>query len=457
MLSRPSSITPDQQDLLRTATPLAASAFSFALMSAVDTAFVTRLGVPALAGVGLGGTLAFAAIIPAASLLRGLKICIAQARGRGEPTEGLLGAGLKIAALATLPTWLVMVALGFATQWLLVTEASATAAREYIWIRSLAVPVQLGLITLREGFYGRADTRTPMRAIIAANVLNLTLDWLTVEVLHWGVRGVALTTVLSVSMQLIWLTLAQRPLGFGLSQATRAHADAIRAVGAPMAGQKVLETGAFAGIATMISRTGDSAAAAHQIGLQLLLLGNLPSVALSDGVSIVAGRLFGAGDTVGARRLTSFALRVGLVWTCCVGTLAASLAPSIGPRLVPGDPEVLVVIWACSALLVLEATSLVAQGYLRATGDPRYPSAIVMSNALFVSPPLCALGIFAFGLGASAGWLAFLVEVSSSSLFLWRRIRQRTALLAMTVSPSALPAAEVPDMKPSGASDPATA
>ena len=118
---------------------------------------------------------------------------------------------------------------------------------------------------------------------------------------------------------------------------------------------------------------------------------------------------------------------VGVGWASGVALLAAVLAPILGPRLVPGDDEIVVVLWACAALLVLECTSLVAQGYLRATGDPRYPSVVVMINATVISPALAALGIFGFGMRALAGWLSFLVEVSASSVLLWRRIQQRTA------------------------------
>jgi Na+-driven multidrug efflux pump len=124
--------------------------------------------------------------------------------------------------------------------------------------------------------------------------------------------------------------------------------------------------------------------------------------------------------------------------------VAAALAPFIGPRLVPGDPEVVVVLWACAAMLVLESTSLVAQGYLRATGDPRYPSVVVMVNAAGISPALAAFGVFGLGLRASAGWLAFLVEVSASSALLWRRIHQRTVALERTRAARELDAAPAP-------------
>lgn len=421
---------PERHQLVDTAVPLALTAFSFALMSAVDTMFVTGLGVAELAGVGLGGMLTFVAIITTGSLLRGLKICMVQAEGRGEPSLGYLGAGLRIGVRATLPTMAVLIVLGFLTPHLLTTDASALAARDYIWVRCTSIPMLFALMSVREAYYGRGDTRTPLRAILAANVLNAVLNAVTIEVFGWGVRGVALTTVLAVALQLVWLARGQRAFGFGWDAATPAHTREILAIGLPFAGQKLLETGAFTVIAAMIARTGDSAAAAHQIGLQLLLLGNLPSVALGDAVSLVAGRLAGQGDVLRARSVTAFALRVGLAWTFVVGTGAAALAPLIGPRLVPGDPEIVWVLWACSALLMLESTSLVAQGYLRATGDPRYPSVVVMVNAVLISPALAAVGIYGFGLHASAAWLAFLVEVSASTGLLWRRIHRRTVALS---------------------------
>ncbi|HEV8319972.1 MAG TPA: MATE family efflux transporter, partial [Myxococcota bacterium] len=47
-------------ELLRLAWPIAVSTVSYSVMTLVDTLLVGRLGAASLAGVGLGGTAAFA-------------------------------------------------------------------------------------------------------------------------------------------------------------------------------------------------------------------------------------------------------------------------------------------------------------------------------------------------------------------------------------------------------------
>ena len=88
-------------ELVRLAWPIAVSMLSFGTMTLVDTLFVGRIGPAALAGVGLGGTLAFALVCFSLGLLRGTKVLVSQAVGAGrhDRLSSILGAGLLLAAL----------------------------------------------------------------------------------------------------------------------------------------------------------------------------------------------------------------------------------------------------------------------------------------------------------------------------------------------------------------------
>ena len=69
--------------LLRLAGPIAISMLSYSVMTLVDTLVVGRLGAASLAGVGLGGMVAFALLCFWFGLLRGTKTLVAQAVGAG--------------------------------------------------------------------------------------------------------------------------------------------------------------------------------------------------------------------------------------------------------------------------------------------------------------------------------------------------------------------------------------
>src|SRR5262249_60758367 len=81
--------------LLELSWPITLSTLSYSLMTLVDTLLVGGLGAPALAGVGLGGTAAFALLCFSFGLLRGVKTLVSQAvgAGKGEESGASLGGG----------------------------------------------------------------------------------------------------------------------------------------------------------------------------------------------------------------------------------------------------------------------------------------------------------------------------------------------------------------------------
>ncbi|MDQ3033088.1 MAG: MATE family efflux transporter, partial [Myxococcota bacterium] len=88
------------RELTRLSWPIAVSMLSFGVMTLVDTLFVSRLGAPALAGVGLAATATFALLCFSMGLLRGVKFLVSQSVGAEQRGElgAHLGAGLLLAA-----------------------------------------------------------------------------------------------------------------------------------------------------------------------------------------------------------------------------------------------------------------------------------------------------------------------------------------------------------------------
>ena len=78
-------------------------------MTLVDALFVGRLGSTALAGFGLGGTLAFTVLCFPFGLLRATKTLVAQSIGgkRSNEADAYLGSGIIAALLLGLATILV--------------------------------------------------------------------------------------------------------------------------------------------------------------------------------------------------------------------------------------------------------------------------------------------------------------------------------------------------------------
>src|SRR5205814_8614736 len=81
------------------------------------------------------------------------------------------------------------------------TEAAGRAARTYLQIRIVGAPMALLYIALREVRYAEGDARSPMRATVAAQAVNIVLAVLFIFVLKQGVRGAACATVIAHAVE----------------------------------------------------------------------------------------------------------------------------------------------------------------------------------------------------------------------------------------------------------------
>lgn len=70
-------------------------------------------------------------------------------------------------------------------------------ALTYFFVRIWAAPATLGLYAVKGWFIGMQNSRLPMWIAIFLNIVNIGCSLLFVLVFHWGIRGVALGTVIA--------------------------------------------------------------------------------------------------------------------------------------------------------------------------------------------------------------------------------------------------------------------
>jgi len=411
--------------LVRLAWPIAVSTLSYSVMTLVDTLFVGRLGASALAGVGLGGVAAFTVLCFGFGLLRAVKVLVSQAVGAGrrERAGTWLSAGLIFAAVISL----VMIATGelFAgvLRSLAETAAAGDAAETYLTIRLLGTPVVMGYVVLREHSYGLGDSRSPMVATVVANLVNIGLDVLFILVLGWGVAGAAWSTVVGQTLEVALLAW----LGRGSLRLRRVSLKELKelwAVGLPTGLQFWLEVGSFALLTVIISSIGEVELAAHQVALQIIHFSFLPTVALAEAASIMAGQAVGAGRMRLVRRVARIAL-VGAAAYTGLCTLALVFGAEWIASAFTDDLALITTIVSllhvAAFFQIADGAAIVARGVLRGTGDVRYPAVVGIATAWVCTPPLTWwLGV-EMGMGALGGWVGLCAEiVIAAALFWWR-------------------------------------
>ena len=171
------------------------------LYNAVDTVVVGRfLGVSALAGVGATGALNFLILGFCTGTCAGFAIPVAQKFGEHD------FAGLKRYAVNAIMIS-VMFSLVVGTivsclcrtflEWMGTPADIIDDAFAYLFVIFLGIPVVMLYNVLFGIIRSMGDSRTPVLYLIIASLINVVLDLLFILVLHTGVEGSAIATVVS--------------------------------------------------------------------------------------------------------------------------------------------------------------------------------------------------------------------------------------------------------------------
>ena len=170
------------------------------LLGMVDMAIVGHLSPAHIGGITIGTSI-FNLIYWNFGFLRmGTSGFTAQAYGARRIDESLRIL-LRAAAIA-----LVIAVLLLLLQWPIaqlskvIFEGSSEVmhlALTYFFVRIWAAPATLSLYAIKGWFIGIQNSRIPMWIAIALNVVNILCSMLFVLVLHWGIAGVALGTVIA--------------------------------------------------------------------------------------------------------------------------------------------------------------------------------------------------------------------------------------------------------------------
>ena len=159
--------------LLRLAVPAFFTLIAEPLYIVVDTAVVGRISTAALGGLALAGTMLSASTWIFGFLATGVTTQVAQSRGAGDDTSGAeaVAQGAWVALVVSALTTLVLF---FGGSWIAAKLGGKgdvlVAASTYIRIAAWGIPALLMSFLTIGWFRGIADTKTPLRVAIAANV-----------------------------------------------------------------------------------------------------------------------------------------------------------------------------------------------------------------------------------------------------------------------------------------------
>ncbi len=369
-----------EPSLFQMSAPLVVSFVMRAAFTFVDTIYAATIGDAAVAAIGLTVPFEFLMIAIWVGMSTGLTAALSRsmASGEGDKIEQYLSAAWRM-------TWIispVFVALG-AFIWFLAPQFGLSD--EVFASFRLYATVMLGGSAFT-AFWSvmpdsivkaHQDTRSTMWAGIASNVINLVLNTIFLFVFHWGIFGIALSTVIGRVGGLV----------YALKKA-KEHEDRRRAAGThtvpgldpapywrqltlalPAGLSFVLTAVEMAVINAMLAGLGTATAAiaAYSIYHRVLLFAMNPLIAMSVAMLPFASRLVGKQDWEGLRQ----------------GIRQSLVASALYSIVIVGPVIVLVGPWLASALAESPETVDYARFALYSV-----PFACLLSTPFFLMRPV---------------------------------------------------------------------
>lgn len=294
--------------------------------------------------------------------------------------------------------------------------------------------------TMREVSEGLSYTIGVTKATIAANVINIALNYVFIKGLFgikpMGVDGSAWATLIARICMVILLYFILRKksqtrryiLDFSLkikSFSKEIFAKMIR-LGFPTALQMFFEISAFAAAAFICGLISAKDIASHQIALSMASFTFNLCIGFSVASTIMVGRRIGEGDFEGVKAVGINNLKITFIFMAICGTTFI-LGRHILPTFFTKKEDVEVILLASKLLIIAalfqlsDGIQVTALGSLRGLQDVKVPSIITFIAYWLITLPLAYFLCVSMEMGAFGVWIALGIGLSISAVLLVRR------------------------------------
>jgi len=417
------------------------------LLNLVDMLMVGHVSALAVASVGLGGQVSWFMMPIMMAVSIGTLALVARFVGARnfEGAELVLEQSLYLAVLLGIPV--LLFGWFFGDDVLRIMGAKGellSLAYSYLKVVFLFYPVRFVAFSFNSALRGAGDTKTPMKLGILMNIINAVLDYLLIYgklgFPRLGPVGAAWASGIGISIS--FLTGGYLLLSGRLVLTLRPHwrlefemAKRILRIGVPALVERSLFSFYNFLYMSIVTRFGDVALAAHQIGLRVESIAYMPAFGFNVASSALVGQSLGEGNPEKAERTVYEALKMVTAFMAFMAfILIAFPRYLVMPFLSPGDPNYSEVLRLAGIYLIIVGISeiplgwvFVLSGSLRGAGDTKSPMYVTAtSKLLFRIIPAYLLGfgialgpLHIHGMGVIAAWLAMSLETFTSAAMFW--------------------------------------
>ncbi|HZS02375.1 MAG TPA: MATE family efflux transporter [Chloroflexota bacterium] len=413
------------------------------LVGIVDTLLVARLGAEAIAGVGASLQVMFLVIGVLSSVSVGSSILVAQAIGARDRrrANALAKQAVVWGALLAVPLsvagWLVAEPTG---HWMGLAPEVAPITAGYLRITLGGSLFLVLMYVCGAVLRGAGDARSPMLAMLVANLLNATLAFLLIFG-HLGLPALgpqgsawaALTgRAVATGLLLFALVSGWRVVCIRGRGDWRPHLGVARRIftlGVPAGAEQAITSFGFLCFTILMASQGTEMLAAQRITFNALSLAFLPGIGFGLATTALVGMSVGARRVELGGAAAGVAARWALLWLGVVSGTYFVCAPLILALFQP-DPTVAAAGQRMLRIIALAqpgwALVFVYSGALRGLGNTLFPL-VVNAGGIWLVVASSALLLRLAGTDAVAPWWGFVVMAPVMAGLSWRRFTRSVA------------------------------
>ncbi len=260
---------------------------------------------------------------------------------------------------------------------------------------------------------GLGDSKTPLRFLIFATLLNIVLDILFVVVFKWGIKAVAMATVISqfvaFGRAIIYLQKKQHIISFNLRKwvfDSSIFKQNIR-IGLPTAFQQTFVAFGIMALIRIVNNFDSDVLAAFTAAGRIDSLAALPALNLASALSAFVGQNLGANKIERIKK--GLWASLFMAWSISFVVMAAAylfaenlmMMFSKSPSVIEYGRNYLVIV---SSFYMVFSTMFILHGVLRGAGATLIPMFISLMSLWIIRIPLAV--IFSRHMGVNGIWWA---------------------------------------------------
>ncbi|MEG3297100.1 MATE family efflux transporter [Streptococcus suis] len=414
-----------RKEILRIALPAMVENILQLLMGMVDSYLVASLGLVALSGVSLANNIlaVYQAIFIALAAAISARLAQMLGQGKTEKVSYLASEGLKVTLFVSLVLGVVAVLAGPSLLIGLGAEVAVAKAGGLYLILVGGDILFLGLM-MSFGAMLRAlgQPRFPMYISLLSNLLNALFSAFAVFVLHAGVAGVALGTVLS---RLVGCFLLWAKLSIPFEKWTWSWDRELIRLALPATGERLMMRAGDVVVVALITSLGTAVVAGNSIGETLTQFNYMPAMGISTATIILTAQH--RQNQLAVQTIFKTSLQLSLLFMLLMAATTYFASPFL-TSLYSRDPQVVqasqtVLLYSMLGVPVTAAT-LILTALWQGLGNAKLPFYATSLGMWIVRIGLAYFLVEILQLGLRAIWIATIADNAFRAGFLYVQYRR---------------------------------